>query len=124
MRLLTVHRRFPDVPRAYLRIVIVNMLRSMRRHDSQRFTGRSPLAQPLTEELGAAVDDPIETVCDVSAWVSRLPQRLQEVYRHIYEEGRSQRDAAKVMRITQPRVAQLHRQLLARGFREFAETAA
>jgi DNA-directed RNA polymerase specialized sigma24 family protein len=124
MRLLVVHRRFPDVPRAYLRVVIVNMLRSIRRHVAQRFTAGSPLAQPITEELGALVKDPIDTVCDVSIWTSRLPRRLRDVYRHIYEEGRSQRDAAKIMRITQPRVAQLHRQLLEKASRDLANMAA
>jgi RNA polymerase sigma factor (sigma-70 family) len=124
MRLLVVHRRFPDLPAAYLRAVIANTLRSALRDNARRFTTQSPLAQTLTENLELQVDTSIETIFDVRAWTSRLPRRLRDVYRHVYAEGRSQREAAEVMKITQPRVAQLHRQLLAKGHQELAALAA
>lgn len=51
----------------------------------------------------------------VRRWVSKGPPRLREVFGLLYAEGLSQREAAVLMGVTQPRISQLHRDLLRRG---------
>ena len=125
MRLLVVHRGFPEAPDHYLRAVITNVLRSARRKAARSFTANSPLALPVTERLQLVGGHVVATTePDIALWVSRLPRRLQELFRHVYADGRSQREVARIMGLSQPRVAQLHRQLLQRGRTDFAELAA
>lgn len=138
-RLLLAVRAFPDAPVPYIRAVITNTIRSALRHEFRRFTTHSPLATELNE-LAESCDqlvtsfvstvneepaEPIdESACEritaVSTWAARLPRRLQDIYRYLYLDQRSQREAAALIRVSQPRVAQLHQQLLEMGREELA----
>ncbi len=125
MRLLIVNRAFQDAPAAYIRAVITNTLRSVLRYEARRFSTRSPLAEQLNPDFPAPVDDLADAkVRSVAAWVNSLPVRFQAVYRQLYSEGRSQRDAARLMSVSQPRISQLHRQLLEQGRQDLADVAA
>ena len=48
-------------------------------------------------------------------WVDRLPHKLRHVYEHLYVDGCTQRRTADCMGASQPRIAQLHRDLLSRA---------
>ena len=60
----------------------------------------------------------------VVEWVATLPNRQREIYRLIYERGLTQRQVAEILRISQPRIAQLHRALLRRGVLDLAARVA
>lgn len=125
IRVLVGHRSWPSAGEPYIRTVIANTLRTVRRRESRSLIVRSPLAEKLTEHPAEATDRGLnDRVAAVSAWVASLPTRLAEIYQHLYVEGRSQRDAARLMRVSQPRIAQLHSQLLARGRRDLEELTA
>lgn len=51
----------------------------------------------------------------VRRWIAAGPPRQREVYSLVYETGLTQRDAAKQMGVSQPRITQLHKSLLAKG---------
>ena len=53
-------------------------------------------------------------------WINAQPERDRELIRLLYDAGLTQREAAVRLRITQPRVALLHRRILDRGRVELA----
>jgi len=105
-----------------MRRVIQNaVLNSTRRED--RFV-------PCTLEDAArvhhepSVQPPSALIQSVRNWVAELPTRLARLYQLLYVEGATQREVAGRMRLSQPRVAQLHRQLLEAGRRDLASLGA
>jgi RNA polymerase sigma factor (sigma-70 family) len=66
----------------------------------------------------------IEMQSYVSEWVRSLPPRVQEIYGLVYEQGLTQREVANRTGISQPRVSQIHRQLVERGKQELAALVA
>lgn len=106
----------------YLRKVIANAVRTPLSRD---------LALEAANEIeeGDMVDvrleqsDPL-VVDAVRAWVATLPAQLQRVYRLLFVEEYSQREAALILGVSQPRVAQLHRALLVRGNCDLRQLAA
>jgi DNA-directed RNA polymerase specialized sigma subunit len=83
------------------------------------------MAQDLDDDLEAPAAQTQEVATGaVETWITHLPLRLRDIYQHLYADERSQREAAHLMRLSQPRVAQLHRQLLKRGREELAHLAA
>jgi RNA polymerase sigma factor (sigma-70 family) len=121
LRLLTVIRAFPEAPDQYIAAVIVNAIRTANRREN-RYRG-DPLDDQQESHARGDIGD-LDRALDVSAWVARQPFRLRRVYRHIYIEGRSQRDTSQMMKVSQPRVAQLHHQLLTNGRTALAYLAA
>jgi RNA polymerase sigma factor (sigma-70 family) len=87
---------------------------------------------PLNEE-GKAVEGAVEfadtlpstvqtdsvAILAVRNWLDELPSELVEIYQRLYVLGLSQSEAAAQMDVTQPRVAQLHAELLKRGRHHF-----
>jgi RNA polymerase sigma factor (sigma-70 family) len=125
LRLLTAYRARPNTSTPYVRAIIANTIRSALRRDGRSFTTRSRMAQELTEDIEAPTDEPEDgDQAVVTAWAMQLPARLRGVYHHLYAGDRSQRQVALLMRMSQPRVAQLHQQLLQRGREELAYLAA
>lgn len=51
----------------------------------------------------------------VEEWLARLPIRLRVVFAGLYVEGLSQRQLARRLQVSQPRVATLNRELIDRG---------
>lgn len=124
-RLVLVYRKWPEAAAPYLRVVIANTIRSALRRESRAFSTRSLLAQEIDDELELFADEPSDGRPDVIVrWVARLPERLRTVYQHLYAEERSQRETALLLNVSQPRVAQLHRQLLELGRQELIRSAA
>jgi RNA polymerase sigma factor (sigma-70 family) len=69
------------------------------------FSFPSQLPSPLHYIISAELRN------EVARALQNIPARLRDVYRTLYEEGMSQKEAAGVLGISQPRVAQLHRRL-------------
>ena len=103
----------------YIRKVVANAIKTaVDRTDKTTF-------EEINEETERIpVDPPDSRIAEVAAWVQTMPPQLRAVYHHLYVDGRTQREAAQVMGVTQPRVAQLHGQLLEAGRRELHHLAA
>lgn len=69
-------------------------------------------------------EEPDDAISRLSQWITTLPAHLQELYELVYVRGYSQRAAAVVMHVSQPRIAQLHRALLRRGIADISLRAA
>jgi RNA polymerase sigma factor (sigma-70 family) len=124
-RVLLAYRQIPDAPVPYIRTVITNTLRSAFRSEARSFTARSPLAEEINDDLAAPTDEGVdERVAAVTVWVARLPAPFREIYQHLYREELSQRAAAKLMHVSQPRVTQLNHQLLELARKELAHLRA
>lgn len=125
MRITAALRSFPDAPTPYVRKVISNTLKSACRRDMHAFTTKSPNAQPVDEDIVAPTAEADEgRDATVTAWINSLPLSMQQIYRLLYAEDLSQREAAQLMKLSQPRVAQLHRRLLERGRQQLTRLAA
>jgi RNA polymerase sigma factor (sigma-70 family) len=125
MRLMQVGRVMSKPPTPYVRAVIANAMKSARRRERRSFSTRSPLAREFPDCLAApAIEVHDGSEARVAAWIQTLPTQLRNVYQHLYTDRRPQREAARLMRMSQPRVTQLHRQLLERGRRDLACLAA
>lgn len=118
--LAAVAEQSPSLDTNYLRRLIRNAVRSAARRDRGRFgplsTGRLDFEDWAAEQqLGEDLRDL------VAEWRLRLPKRIQQVYDLLYVLAYTQRRAASVMNVSQPRVSQLHAELLRRGRLEFAD---
>jgi len=106
----------------YIRKVIANAVRTP-------LAGDPVLAVASEIDEADAVDtslqksDPL-AVDAVRAWLKTLPLRLQRVYQLLFVKEYSQREAALVLGVSQPRIAQLHRALLERGSRDLRQFTA
>ncbi len=76
------------------------------------------------EDARSFVDDDIIPRLTVGAWVAGLSPSLKVLHELLYVQECTQREAASIMKISQPRVAQLHRDLLEEGRRNLADLAA
>jgi len=115
LRLLTVRHASAHCV-GYLRSVISNAIRTARRvefrYDARRVSlDDSSRTKDLT--VGHTTENTNELL--VRLWVQSLPERLQRVYDLLYVNGDDQRTAARVLRVSQPRIAALNAELLRRG---------
>lgn len=79
----------------------------------------------ISEAAEAIEDDADHDASErVSAWTATLPDRLAQVFALLYLRRLSQRDAARIMGVSQPRVARLHAEILHRGRRDLTPVAA
>jgi RNA polymerase sigma factor (sigma-70 family) len=121
VRLLTVLRgQRGAAPEPYIRSVVVNAIRTARRSQA-RHSGRE-VALEETSEMpsaeGSQGGTDLFATNAVKRFIRPLPDKLRALYQLVYVLGWTQREAAKELRVTQPRVAQLHAELLQRGRRE------
>ena len=107
----------------YMRRVIQNAVRDAARRERRMFGVAAPL-----DDADTAVDPATEERSDLidwsADWVSLLPRRLNQLYNLLYVQGYTQREAAPLLGVSQPRVTQLHQELLRRGRAELIERAA
>jgi DNA-directed RNA polymerase specialized sigma subunit len=54
-------------------------------------------------------------VMGVRRWIGQLPGPLRQIYNSIYVHGLTQRETARVLGVSQPRISELHNVLLERG---------
>lgn len=107
---------------AFVHAVIRNALcTALARHRRQR-DWKDEGSVLVTPDLAGTLED-IEVALRAQAvheWVSGLPSPLCKIYQYLYERELSQREAATHLRVSQARVAQLHRKLLTRGRQQLA----
>jgi RNA polymerase sigma factor (sigma-70 family) len=115
----------------YARRAVKNAIRTEIQRARRVSEGGGPPNQPKGD-----IAEGIENHCDlpdsldlfailrVRRWLETLPLTLRNLFALIYRNGLSQRDAARILRVSQPRVAQLHTELLRRGREALAELAA
>jgi RNA polymerase sigma factor (sigma-70 family) len=117
-----------DLPSPYLRRVISNSLKGGARRRRRGLSVWSPRLERLADDPlplsfeGAHAPAGPEHVA-LATWVARLPKRLGDVYELLYVHGCSQREAARGLRVSQPRVAQLHHELLRLARRHISRLA-
>jgi len=99
---------------AYRKGIVKNAMRSTARKERGGFRSLSIWRHELDEELLRRQDDD-ETAAGVVEWADQLPANLRNIYELLYVEGFTQRDVARKLRVTQPRIAQLHAQLKRRA---------
>ncbi|NUP56534.1 MAG: sigma-70 family RNA polymerase sigma factor [Gemmatimonadaceae bacterium] len=125
LALARVAHRADEVGAFYLRRVIQNAVRDAARRE-RRIYGRSSPLDKASINVAAEVSDelPEDAVSRVAEWAAKLPGRLKQIYDLLYLRGWTQRAAAAEMGVSQPRIAQLHRELLTRGKAELQPLAA
>lgn len=106
----------------YLRRVISNSTKNAAR---QSLVVANEVPDEVLEELPADVEPPdVFGERRVRGWIGDQSPQLQAVFRLLYCNDLSQREAATMLGVSQPRVAKLHRQLLERGVAELQDLAA
>lgn len=122
IRLFTASRDRGPLSQGYTRSVIANAIRTSIHREVRTFSVWSPGANTeISDQLTAPEAGQREREASaVNGWLPYLPVRLAELYEHIYIANRSQREVARLMHLSQPRVAQLHARLLERGRSELA----
>jgi RNA polymerase sigma factor (sigma-70 family) len=112
IRLVTAARSLGGAPEHYLRRVIANAVLAAAQREGPALETETLLEETPAKEPEAGRADAIDAV---ARWTTELPTRLKDVYRVLYVEERTQREAAAILGVSQPRVAQLHQTLLSRG---------
>lgn len=125
LALARIAHRADEVGAFYLRRVIQNAVRDAARRE-RRIYGRSSPLDKTSINVAAEVGDEgrDDAIARVGEWAVNLPGRLKQIYDLLYLRGWSQRATAAAMGVSQPRVAQLHRELLTRGRTELKTLAA
>lgn len=121
MRLLKVARATMEKPDGYIRKVIANAVLAAAYRERRAPGSENVDEQEIPGDSGAVHLDRAD---DMNGWLDALPARLREVYRVLYAEEHTQREAASVLGLSQPRIAQLHQVLLAKGRTELQRPAA
>lgn len=124
LRVLRSYKSAPSRSEAFIRTVIKNSTRNSARSETP-YLEKIDLVEDLenleeTEIVSGFQNTDIDhfAVAAVRKFVSTLPQNLQAVYKLIFQDELTQRDAARRIGVSQPRVAELKRELLRRGKRE------
>lgn len=112
----------PKPDEHYLRKVIANAVRTAPPVD--RALEASAEIDDADAIDTALQDDDLIAVGSVRAWLNTLPAALQHVYHLLYVKEHTQREAALIMGVSQPRVAKLHRTLLEHGRCDLEKLAA
>jgi RNA polymerase sigma factor (sigma-70 family) len=123
--LLAVRAKSGPLNERYVRRITSNVLRSEWRKRSRTEGRNVPIGEVLdipATEPGSELDPWTRRV--TTRRIEALPPRLGTIFNSIYRRGYSQREAARALGMTQPRVAQLHGKLLKWARRELAGIAA
>jgi DNA-directed RNA polymerase specialized sigma24 family protein len=112
LRLLTAYRSRGNMPKEYGRRIVRNALVSAARPviREQRQHANDVDVEDVVEDDGVG-----HPGGGTGKLIAKLPRRMRHVYTLLYVKDLSQREAAAKLRVTQPRVAQLHRELLERA---------
>lgn len=118
-------RRNPVTDAAFVRKTITNSIRSRIRSERRRIQLGSFATCELDEKFGELQVRASENavVLSISQWLATLPERLRATFYAVYLHGYTQREAGRVLKISQPRMSQLHRELLDRGRRDLLPLA-
>jgi DNA-directed RNA polymerase specialized sigma24 family protein len=129
VRLALVASTQGELPDAHARQLIDSAIADALRTARRRFGPTSPGRRSLDRADFALADDAANdrdlfAITRIRAWSRALPPSLARVYRSLYVEGLSHREAARTLGVTHQRVAALNVELIARARRELALRAA
>jgi RNA polymerase sigma factor (sigma-70 family) len=126
IRLFRVVRRRGPKPERYVRRLIKHAVLRAAITEMRGFGSLSlHRTEVVVDDTGAAtIAAPEVTMEAVRSWLTALPGPLRQLVQLVYAEGASQRDAGKVLGLSQPRVAQLHASVLQSGRNSFQSLAA
>ena len=122
LRLFQTFQRRPEKDLPYFKRTAVNAMLDVysseksNQLESWELDETSGIISDFTD--AATVTDELSMRVSVQNWIIQLPIRLQQVYKLLYIEDYTQREAAAKLGISQPRVAHLHEQLKERGREE------
>jgi RNA polymerase sigma factor (sigma-70 family) len=102
---------------AVIRRLITNAIRDRIRFERTRIQLTSSGMSELDDRNPALLLDASyrPEILTVARWVASLPGRLRAVFELIYGSGYTQREVSSVLGLSQPRITQLHQELLQRG---------
>ncbi len=117
------------IAEGYIRRVVANAVRNSCRRETRALRLVDPKEPIELEAIGSdavdeSEDETSSRIADVAAWVHGLSTRLQTIFTLLYVQSNTQREAAELLGVSQPRVAQLHLELLRQGRLELAHLAA
>lgn len=133
VRVLRVLHQNRSAPEPFVRKVISNSVRNSVRCELPHLTqvdrlvvvGQDEQENQGTHPRPSLADGPDPLVTRfVARWVAGLPTKLQRIYELLYVRDLAQREAAAVLGVSQPRVFELHAELLRRGKEALAPVAA
>jgi len=136
VKVLRAHQQSPQSTDRYVRKVISNAVHNSIRRERPHLEHESRLSE-LTpsgnDGLGnkdtCRMHAPVSEMPDpfvqhfVATWVASLPPHLQRIYELLYVNDFTQREAAVVLGVSQPRVFELNAELLRRGKEALAPVA-
>lgn len=102
---------------ALIRRLITNAVRDRIRFERTRIQLTSSRMSELDDRNPALLLEASSRpeILTVAMWVASLPGRLRAVFELIYGSGYTQREISSVLGLSQPRITQLHQELLQRG---------
>lgn len=124
LRLFLLSPKHRDSPDWYIRAVISNAVTAAGNRQRRDY-GNAPLTEEVEQSLIAEtheVDHKQHEI--VRVWLRDLSPRLHTIYELIYSKGMTQGAAGVLLGVSQPRIAQLHRQLLTSGRAYFSSIPA
>lgn len=101
-----------------VRVLITNAIRDRIRFERSRFQLTSTNAAELDDRnaVFSQVDSTTRPdVLTISKWVASQPRRLRAIFELLYGFGYTHREASSVLGLSQPRITQLHQELIERG---------
>lgn len=118
------HDLSPATSKNYLRRVLRNAI-----YTALRSLVPNPNSRPIVDELDddsvvesagrndhgvvlSSSDAPRDLILDINRWLSRLEPGLRHLCALVYHQGFTQKEAALVLGVSQPRVCQLHELLI------------
>jgi RNA polymerase sigma factor (sigma-70 family) len=126
LRVLRSYKSDPTKSEAFIRTVIKNSTRNSARSEITDLEKTTALETSEEAQNATAFEDRATdhfVVAAVRRFISSLPENLQAVYKLIFQDELTQRDAANRMGLSQPRIAELKRELLRRGKKELVHLA-
>jgi RNA polymerase sigma factor (sigma-70 family) len=111
-------------PTEYIRATIANAVENAFRTEKGGLNPTRSRLRPLIGDEYPDVEIDRDLIIDVKDWLSTLSEPMRQVYELLFVEGRTERNAAAIIGVSQPRVHQLRERLLALGRLRFSDKAA
>jgi RNA polymerase sigma factor (sigma-70 family) len=128
LRVFRIFRQGGPSGEGYTRTVIANSVRKSARREARALdqlpsTDDGRVHHQADNTMAPSLKPDVAAI-EVRTWVRSLSTKLQAIYELIYLHEYTQREVAMAIGVTQPRVTQLHRELLRQGRVELAHLAA
>lgn len=101
--------RYGDAPEQLIRTIVANSILKGSINEARWRRHTAPVN--AAENICSDFEEPNHDVRLLSALIRTLPSSVQQVFQLLYVEGVSQRIAAARMKVSQPRITHLHKEL-------------